>query len=455
MAIAAAATWEVRTAGNDTNGGAFVTGAAGTDYSQSDTARTGTGTNDSTTDAVTNGTTTLTSATANFQASIVGNVIYLSGGTGALAATRRQITARTNTTTVTMDATVAASTGVTMNIGGALLSPGIVSAFMTASNRVFVKAGTYNITSTSAGVAGGIVSTGVICQWEGYETNRGDRSFVRPVLTASGISTATLFTLGTNDSSAICIDTDGAGLTAIRGFSSTVRANFLRCKSSNTTNSGFNITSASSFLGWCWAFNNDTAGAGFVGLAGAMLQDCYASDGSTPGFSGNGTFCRCIADSNSGASSDGFVTANQGTRYINCVSYGNGRDGYRTSTTDCQWYYCLSEGNAGWGYNVSAGSGAGCYLYLCSNYNDTLGRRTGTYLLGVWDFYPGDDTFFVDAAGGDFSLLNTGEGENVQAIPDIFADEFNINYLDLGAMQHYPRYSTFRPVGKSGLITRA
>jgi len=455
LAINAAATWEVRTAGNDTNGGAFVTGASGTDYSQSDTKRTGTGTNDSTTDAVANGTTTITSATANFQASIIGNVIYLQGGTGAIAAVRRQVTARTNATTITVDAAVTASTGLTMNVGGALLSPAIAAAFLTSGNRIFVKAGTYNITTTTNNVAAGTVSANVLSLWEGYETNRGDRAFTRPVLTASGISTATLFTLATNDSQCICIDVDGASLTAIRGHSSTVRANYLRCKASNCTNSGFNVTSAGSFIGWCWAFNSDTAGAGFNGLAGAALVGCYASDGSVPGFSGIGTFTRCIADSNSGASSDGFTAANNSTRYFNCVAYNNGRDGFRTSTTDAQWYFCITEGNAGFGYNISAGTGAGCYNYECTAYNDTLGNRNGTFGMGVWDFYPGGDTYFVDAPNGDFTLNDTGEGQNVQGLSDIFADEFNVNYLDMGAMQHIDNYASFRGVGKSGLITRA
>jgi len=62
-AISVNSVFEVRTAGNDTNGGGFVTGAAGTDYSQQDANNT-VGADISTTDAVAAGTTTITSITA-------------------------------------------------------------------------------------------------------------------------------------------------------------------------------------------------------------------------------------------------------------------------------------------------------------------------------------------------------------------------------------------------------
>ena len=81
MALAAASVFEVRTAGNDTNGGGFVTGAAGTDYSQQDAKNSG-GADSSVTDGVTAGTTTVTSLTAAFGTTIVGNIIYIGVGSG-------------------------------------------------------------------------------------------------------------------------------------------------------------------------------------------------------------------------------------------------------------------------------------------------------------------------------------------------------------------------------------
>ena len=99
MAIQASTVWEVRTTGSNTNGGGYTSG--GTDYSQQDSPQI------AVTDAVANGTTTITSATANFNSSHVGNIIYLAGGTGSLAATKREVISITNSTTIVVDEIVA------------------------------------------------------------------------------------------------------------------------------------------------------------------------------------------------------------------------------------------------------------------------------------------------------------------------------------------------------------
>src|SRR6266851_651165 len=124
MALNSNCVFEVRTAGTDTNGGGFKSTApvGSTDYSQQDAKNT-VGNNISTTDAVAAGTTTITSATASFTSAIVGNVVYLTGGTGTIAAQWREVLTFVNVTTVTIDASIAVSTGMTMNIGGALASP--------------------------------------------------------------------------------------------------------------------------------------------------------------------------------------------------------------------------------------------------------------------------------------------------------------------------------------------
>src|SRR5215471_17621800 len=101
MAISAAAVFCVLNgsplgSGVDTNGGGFVAGASGTDYSCQPAAQV------AVTDLVANGTFTITSATANFNATHVGSLIYLSGGSGSLAGTRRGISSVTNATTAVL-----------------------------------------------------------------------------------------------------------------------------------------------------------------------------------------------------------------------------------------------------------------------------------------------------------------------------------------------------------------
>lgn len=144
MALSAQIIWEIRTTGNNDNGGGFKAGASGTDYSQQDSAQL------TLTDlAMTAGGTTLTSATGGFTAEMIGNVIRIKSGTNFTAGWY-EITARadTNTVTIDRDATNGSdATSGTGSVGGARALP--TDAFfeaLTAGNTVYIKAGTYTLT---------------------------------------------------------------------------------------------------------------------------------------------------------------------------------------------------------------------------------------------------------------------------------------------------------------------
>ena len=113
-------TWEVRTTGNNTNGGCYDTGGTGTDYSQQDAAQL------SLTDLAQNlSSTTLTSATGGFTSAMVDNCIQITGaGSGAFTLGFYEITAFTDTNTVTLDRTACSTancSGGTGAVGGARL----------------------------------------------------------------------------------------------------------------------------------------------------------------------------------------------------------------------------------------------------------------------------------------------------------------------------------------------
>ena len=75
--ISAAMEWDVRTTGNDGNGGAFTRGATGTDFSQQNAAQV------SYVDLIVGATTTqVTSVLHAFGATAVGNIINITAGTG-------------------------------------------------------------------------------------------------------------------------------------------------------------------------------------------------------------------------------------------------------------------------------------------------------------------------------------------------------------------------------------
>lgn len=146
------------TTGSSTNGGGFDPSVVspGTDYSVNVNKNAAACSNcgSSTVDlssvlGVANGTTTFTCADCNFSTAAPGNIAYFSGGTGTITAQRRTITARASTTSITIDQSISASTGMTLNIGGAVDTIATAFTFNTAGMVVCVKStGTITITAT-------------------------------------------------------------------------------------------------------------------------------------------------------------------------------------------------------------------------------------------------------------------------------------------------------------------
>lgn len=435
MAISASTVWEVRTAGSDTNGGGFVTGAAGVDYSQQDTKRTA-GNNQSATDVVANGTTTLTSVGAAFTSDLIGNIIYLAGGTGSLTAGWYEVKTVTNFTTITVDRTVASGTGITMNIGGALGSPGMLGARMATSHKAWIKAGTYTITSATTNITGGCFSNGSSnLQIEGYQSSRGDRG-TPPLLQASGISSATFWAMSGNDGATINLAVDGNTITSGRGFSLSSRQTLSLCVALNCTNSGIvGAASTSTTIFYrCVAY-----GCNF-GFAGNFIAvECGAASNSSSGFSMSAGICvDCVSVLNT---SHGFTTGDQNSNFQRCTAYGNGGDGFRLGFSTCLLVQCLSEGNTGWGYNITSGSLLAIGLFRCASYNNTSGRLNNTAQIGDTDGVSGSGSFFTNAAGSDFTLNNTAGGGAAArsiAITHVISTALgvtNATYPDLGALQ--------------------
>lgn len=442
MALSANSVFEVRTAGNDTNGGGFVTGAAGTDYSQQDAKNTATGADDSTTDAVANGTTTITSATAVFGTTIVGNIIYLQGGSGALAAGRYQVTARASTTSITVDRTVAAGTGITMNIGGAVLTLGILGSttatIMVNENKIWIKAGTYTITSASNNISAGCYSKGINVAIEGYQTTRGDLG-TPPVIIADGvITTFTFINLFGAIDLVRNISFNGNSRTSSRGVNLAANGIAIRCVFANFTNSGI-IGNTLSYAINCIATGCATSSA----FRDINCSNCVAHTNTQVGFGigiNGGTLSRCIAYSNTGATTDGFAIAGTGLQIINCTAYANGRDGFRlASATNQILINCIAEDNVAAGINNSTNSN-NVQFVNCAAFSNATDFTIGTGSFNVnLDSITYSAGAFTNAGAGDFSLNNTaGGGADLRAagIPGAFPGGLTTGFLDIGAAQH-------------------
>lgn len=424
MALSASTVFEVRTAGNDTNGGGFVTGAAGTDYSQQDSKNT-VGSDISTTDAVAVGSTTITSLTGNFGTTIVGNIIYFSGGTGSITGQWRQVTARASTTSITIDASIAASTGMTMNIGGALLSPSIAGSAASVSGMItFIKSGTYLITTATTATAGGciVATNGTLIV--GYSTNRFfGNTDTKPLLQLSSVSSANICA---GSSVYNNLDLDGNSQTTSK-YCQVSSTAFINCIFRNFTAAGNGI-----------CYHCYGTGCSSTVFSGAAFG-CEATGNTATPFATGGAVAHCISYSNTGGSTNGFAIQTGGS-CINCVAYNNGNHGFSGTNQSGLLINCHAEGNVGRGFNLGT-------LVNCSAYNNTAGATSG--LLASIGLITPTGSVFTNAAGGDFSLNNTASQGTLlrnAGYPTSLPNSGTVNYDDVGAARHID------PAGGSGML---
>lgn len=185
MALNIAVEWDVRTTGNDGNGGGFVAGATGTDYSKQDSAQ------KSSNDLHMHGTTNTKCHpnAAGVAAEDVGNIVNITAGTDWTPG-RYEIVSQDGTDW-TLDRSPSAAGNANLGtyaMGGALLTIGSAAAAAVTFNTVHVKAGTYTLTTTVTPTMG----SGV---WIGYQTTHRDMG-TRPLITTATDSTVLINTSG-------------------------------------------------------------------------------------------------------------------------------------------------------------------------------------------------------------------------------------------------------------------
>lgn len=432
---------EVRTTGSDNNGGGFVTGASGIDYSQQNAAQY----------ALSGLTTAAANAiilTASAAADMVGNLIQITGGTNFITGIY-QITAVSVGVSITVDRNCSSAAGAagTANVGGALATIAKALAIMTVTGmQCYVKAtATYSI-ATGLATSVGIVPQSGICRVIGYTTARGDGG--RPTIQATAAITTWADAQGGFRFENFILD---GNTTGNNGFSlSGVCSAVYNCIIKRMLNYGVSmVTQASSII----QTEITTCGGATDGCAivctttGAIVKNCYIHDNTTAGcevIGSRSSFVENIFANNSGANSDGIrINAIYGINQINIcnnIFYNNGRDGFRSTAT-----YSTEEiagnifvNNAGIGLNTSAASPVRDEILYHHNafYNNTGGARSGNN-AGV-----GDVTLtgvpFTNAGGGDYSLNNVaGQGAALRALgfPGAMVGG-GTGYKDIGPLQH-------------------
>jgi hypothetical protein len=419
MAFAATAVIEVRTTGSDTQcAGGFNPARGGTDYSQQDAAQ-ATGT-------VTSSSTTVTATTGIFTSAMVGN--YITDGT-----TFKEITAFTSSLVVTVDS-APSWTAATVYVGGALASPGKAGSVHVSGNTIWIKSGTYSITSATANVAGGCVSLTVgtaagATRLAGYGMTRGDNG-TKPLLQAGSISAFTIV-LGANATVAENVAVDGASKTTSAGFS--VVARVYRCKASNCTNRGFATIGLAIY---CEATGCSSGNA----FLNSTCFGCEAHGNTSTPFFG-GTCSDCLSYNNTGANTDGFSNNGNSINFQNCTAFGNGRSGFNLTGTavHSECINCVSVGNTAFGFTTVIDGGL---LLNCAAYNNTSGATNG--FNGTNDFgSSGLITLttdpFVASASANFALNSTAGGGaacRAAGVIGAFPAGTTTGYQDVGAAQH-------------------
>lgn len=439
MALSASSVLQVRTDGSDTNGGGFVTGATGTDWSQQAAAQY------AVTDAVTNGSTTITSATANFGTDVVGNLLYIAGGTGAITGAWYQIMTRSSATTITVDRStgLTTGTGATLNIGGAFLTLAAMLAIMTVSGMTaYVKAGSGYTIGTGLTTSSS-PSLGSHQNVIGYTNTLTDGG--RVTITASaGITMLTCAGSGWKWSNFI-FDANNVASTNGVNLSGTWSNHLWNCIVKNCKGYGVTVGGQGSGIDNCEVTGCATGTAAVVLAEFASVLNCAIHDNTIPGISAgsnSATVQASLIYNNTGASSDGIIFTGGGAhsgKFIGNTIYGNGRDGLRLATYPASIVSGnIFVGNGGYGFNSASLSPARDNPMNHHNafYNNTSGARNNA------SAGPGDVTLtgdpFTNAAGGDFSLNSTagaGAAARAAAFPGALIAG-GTGYRDAGALQH-------------------
>lgn len=441
MALAASAVWEVRSDGSSGNGGFFNASNVnvGTDFSQQAAAQI------SVTNGVANGTSTVTSATAGFGASHPGNGIKI-------GSSWYEVVSVSNATTIIVDRTISAASGLTMKLGGAVDSPNTIVGVRVAGNVAYVKAtATYSITSTWTLSDAG--SDGAPFSLIGYTTTRGDNGQVTVKWTGAGSGVIIDVSGALNILRNFIVD--GNGKTADRGL----RLNAANCVAINCHGKDCNLSAldainTGTLLYRCTATTTGSAtSSGGINLtSGGLAHSCISYANAKNGFitsNSVGYLINCIARGNT---TNGLYCFGTGGFWVfNSVSYGNTGDGLRLDGTPEDQFLTIFNtifaSNTGYGINATAADysvAANAPMHAARRWNNAFYNNTA----GVRNqFSAGNNAItltvdpFTNAAGNDFSLNDTtGGGASLRGagVPGgigLLAAAESTGYADVGAVQ--------------------
>lgn len=433
MAISENCVWEVRTTGAAANGGGFVTGASGVDYSQQDAAQA------TYTDLVLATTTTLSSVARPFVANDVGNILNITGGTGFTQG-RYEITAvNAGVATVDRAAGTLSSTGGQATLGGAVSYPTIPLTAIAGNSdtTIWIRQGTYTMSVDSYNVVNGKINsqTSPTAQVfiSGYGTTRGDDGIATIDVTTAMGSTDEHFVLG-NDKSMLRNVHMISSNSASNGRHLVIRGNgsFVIGCSFDDAVLGILLYSTRNYVINC-NVSNCTSPIGIVSAnTEHLFFACVFDTCGVVGEAANhgGDFINCIAK---GGTADGFEG---GHLYVNCIAVGNVGDGFSESdTTDhrAALINCIAVDNGGYGFlsafdNTNINSRG--LLINCAGQGNDLGEVTGTWVVNQ-NYTTITDDVFADPLNDDYTIIST---ELPDGYPSVWKNFGTVTNFVIGAV---------------------
>ena len=357
-------------------------------------------------------------ATGGFTAAMVGNGINING-------TIYEIVSRQSTNQITIDRNGPNGTGLTLRVGGALQSLSAFSANRGGSNSLWIRAGTYQLSSTWD------VGVNLVGFIRGYGVTRGDGG--RPVLKAVSSGFSVISSSGAGDAHAVIqnLEIDGnslatSGINILRHHIHVVNCEVYGC-----TAGGIHVGVVGSSIISCLV-RNCTSSSGVV--SGLRIASTTVRNNTGPGVGlvAGQTLCNNVVSySNTG---DGFYITDHQIHCVNCTAFGNGGSGfYRSSAPNSGVFInCLSYGNTGWGFNV--GSSSRIIYYNCAAGGNTSGQFSSlSNCTGIGNITLTANPF-VDPSNGDFRLNNLpGGGALCRAAGT--GPVGQISALDIGVVQ--------------------
>lgn len=436
MALSTSSTFyevDVRTTGNDLNGGAFNwnRGGGGTDRSQQDSPW-ASGTNltvDGTTntDVLPDGYTPVTAD--------VGNVIQISAGTGFTTGFFEITSIVSGKWRLNASPAAAGNSGGTWRMGGALASPGKAAACVPDACdawSIFIQQGTYLITSATPNVSGGTIQRSAGNWYRsivGYSSTHRDNAVSgRPVLRASGIASGTILDLVRwIRCVAANLEIDGASL-GVSGLVVTTDSTGCCLRNVYQHHTASGVKTQGGTVIDC-VINSNTSGNGFDFGAFTALYRCesYASAGY--GFVGFGVCIECISDKPTG---DRAFDVGQIGVLINCVggSSNQGSDAAQWIEGHIAWNNVFSHAKitarCGWGRNNATTNG----LVSVSGVNISQAVPGGVTLAS---------SPFVNYAGRDYTLASAAPAAMKGLLTLIGSSSTTAKfYADMGVAQRSP-----------------